>query len=449
MCTQGKAGGMALRAAFRSAAVVGVVAMLAAEMPANATSTTSTVLKSDDESVFQLAIGTRRRAQVAAFAQTHAPLSFDQCVQWATNTLNCSGFTWANLSTAECLDCHHRCWLFNWRHDRMSRTCCGQQNCTCGNNWVSGYRVRMPPSPPATNPVPAMWVDRAAAANLIFATEPVNQPAPNFGNGYTATQWQSAAIYVAGLFSSSASGETRAAIPAPYLVDLAPPWHRTSLAVDMELACIRAIYTYGGNSTMDSATPQIEMRTYAHRAHMHLLITDFTVQTQGQGSDLKDLQVNLQFVDEFEPVLENEATGRPDVDLHRTPDARVDAATSMTPRTEIPMGMDCYNGSTRTVKQVHKGQIAPVVVSLCRTLPPAAGVVLSAGESFTFTTALYTSLDSQFRSGDSSYPLQAAQSEWTNASSLGGAALFLSHRKAQEKLWTGRIEVADNHALVS
>ena len=310
----------------------------------------------------------------------------------------------------------------------------------------------MPPSPPPLRTVPAEWVERAAAANLIYAAEPVNQPAPNFGNGYTATQWRSAAIYVAGLFSSSASGETRAAIPAPYLIDLAPPWRRTALAVDMELACIRALYTYADNSTMDSATTQIEMRTYAHRANMHLLITDFTVQTQGQGtpSDFKDLQFNLQFVDEFEPILENDGTGRPDVDLHRTPAARVEAAASQTPRTEMQMRVDCFNGSTRTVEQVQKkGQIPPVVVSLCRTRPPPEGVMLLAGESFTFTSALYTSLDFQFRSGDSSSPLQAAQSAWTNASSQGGEALFHSHRQAQEKLWTGRIEVADNHALVT
>lgn len=224
---------------------------------------------------------------------------------------------------------------------------------------------------------------------------------------------------------------------------------RASVAVDLELACIRAIYTYGNDSTTVNAATQVEMRTYAHRAHMHLLITEFSVQMQGhrQQTEFEDL-VNLQFVDEFEPTLANDGTGAPDVDLQRVPAASIDVATRNTLHSETQMEMECFNGSTWTHAQ-KKGQIDPVVVSLCRTRPPTAAVAISDGQTYTFTSAVYTSSDPQVLSGGRSSPLQAAQSAWAAASSLGSAALFLSHRQAQENLWQGRIEVADNHALVS
>ncbi len=341
----------------------------------------------------------------------------------------------AEACAAMCVS-HQNCASASWNgpashyHDKNCNLHCGGR--LVANHGETAIIVRdvgngeqlcskAPPPPPAVQ-LPARWLRRHAAGNLVWAITPaagaVHGPLPNFGNGYMAAQFAQTGgtMYIAGVMSGAlpppfgpekGSGVSqRAGVPLLLGRISSAGWHQEALALDLEQATVEELY-------VNSAGAQATLRHYAHRADMHLLITDVFVNGTGIG-DSSSVVMSVRY--------HWSASAAPTVAF-----APSDVSTP---------GATCQVGRTA----VAEAGAELVTIAICYNTNE---VEVSTGSGPTgrgsVLTTVYTSLES-------TDPLADAVTAWK--SHRGSAAMLIaSHAAAQEALWDSRIEVGGNLEL--
>lgn len=277
-----------------------------------------------------------------------------------------------------------------------------------------------PPPPPPFVQLPARWLERQAAGNLVWAVTPavgpVPGPLPNFGNGYMAAQFTQAAgtMFIAGVMSGAlpppfgpekgGGVSQRAGVPLLLGRISDAGWRQQALANDLEQAFVEELYT-------NSAGAKVTLRHYAHRDSMHLLITDIFVNNTG--------------IDDASAV----------VSARYNWSSPAGAAVSFAQSGSAPPGATCQVGRTA----VAETGADRVTIAICYTADELQVSTEAGGGRGSLLTAIFTSLESVD-------PLADAIAAWKSHHGAA-AALLGTHVAAQEALWESRIEVGGNLEL--
>eukprot|EP00298_Acanthocystis_sp_HF-20_P011332 c19339_g1_i2.p1 GENE.c19339_g1_i2~~c19339_g1_i2.p1 ORF type:complete len:760 (+),score=265.46 c19339_g1_i2:36-2315(+) len=263
--------------------------------------------------------------------------------------------------------------------------------------------------PPSVQP-PNEWLELAKSGRFSFSSEYVSSHLfPNYGNGYLATQFGSAGLFISGVFNGEHVWSHRAFIPFPLNVNIKGPEILPGFAIAMDFEN-GTVLRY--SRTQSNAT--ILQRTYAHQQYQHLIITEFTINTLNSLNPF-----TLNFESKFEPQ-----------------------SNDITFISEKPnKNINCFSGKTKLAENIN---IEKISVSACWTSVPTETITIPPKQIkiFQFVASIWTSKDAKFtKSNDISHSL-------TEISQLENN-LFETHCEAMKILWKPNIEIIGNLRLQS
>jgi hypothetical protein len=135
---------------------------------------------------------------------------------------------------------------------------------------------------------PKDWEAGAAAGSLLYSQpEPDICMMPEVGNGFLASIIGFSSLHVSGFFNGGCGGVSKAHLPSVIGITATNAnTTRTQAALDMDKAVyVRRLY-------IESSSAVVEQRTFAHRIHKHIMVTEFELLS---GADEVTLKLNSLF----------------------------------------------------------------------------------------------------------------------------------------------------------